>query len=378
MHHAIFDKHLERWLPGYVKQRMTNAFERPPRDAQRAPGHVLFALCDHFEPFWRTTDRRTALARVRAWTARYPELARGHRDADRRPPRHTFFFPGEDFDARLIDELGTLAEGGFGELELHLHHEGDDESSLRARLARHVAELAGAGHLGRGADGRPRFAFIHGNWALANGRPDGRHCGVDAELPLLFEAGCYCDFTFPAVPDVSQPNVVNSIYWPVGDLAARRSYERQAPARVGQSFRDRILLIQGPLAIARDARRRLPRLEYGALTANDPPARARVGAWIDQHVHVRGRPEWTFVKVHTHGAPELQAASLLGPGGAALHAALRELSAERSFALHYVTAREMFNVAMAAMAGESGDPARYRDFVLAPPPRHGQRVARAT
>ena len=30
----------------------------------------------------------------------------------------------------------------------------------------------------------------------------------------------------------------------------------------------------------------------------------------------RGRPEWVFVKVHTHGAPEPQAASLLGEGGA--------------------------------------------------------------
>jgi len=28
-------------------------------------------------------------------------------------------------------------------------------------------------------------------------------------------------------------------------------------------------------------------------------------------VTVAGRPEWVFVKVHTHGAPELQAASLL-------------------------------------------------------------------
>jgi hypothetical protein len=35
--------------------------------------------------------------------------------------------------------------------------------------------------------------------------------------------------------------------------------------------------------------------------------------------------------------------------------------------LHYVTAREAFNVAKAAEAGHAGNPADYRDFVLPPP-----------
>ena len=36
--------------------------------------------------------------------------------------------------------------------------------------------------------------------------------------------------------------------------------------------------------------------------------------------------------------------------------------------LHYVTAREMFNIAMAAIDGRSGNPNDYRDHILAPPP----------
>ena len=45
-------------------------------------------------------------------------------------------------------------------------------------------------------------------------------------------------------------------------------------------------------------------------------------ARIETHVcHARMR-KWVFVKVHTHGAPEKQAASLLGAGGRALHEAL--------------------------------------------------------
>ena len=55
----------------------------------------------------------------------------------------------------------------------------------------------------------------------------------------------------------------------------------------------------------------------------DPPTPDRVKTWVDQNIHVAGRPEWVFVKVYTHGAPEDQAESLLGAGGHALH---RELT----------------------------------------------------
>src|SRR5690606_13653624 len=199
-------------------------------------------------------------------------------------------------------------------------------------------------------------------------RPDGRWCGVDAELPLLYEAGCYADFTFPAAPDVSQPPLVNQIYWPVGDLARRRGQDRGRVARVGERFGDRVLMITGPLAITRREGRRGLRLEYGALTAHDPATPQRLRAWVAQNIHVRGRPDWVFVKLYTHGAPEAQAHSLLGEGGRALHDALRQLADGERFILHYVTAREMYNVAMAAIAGETGNPHAYRNYLLPPPP----------
>ena len=34
--------------------------------------------------------------------------------------------------------------------------------------------------------------------------------------------------------------------------------------------------------------------------------------WVAQGIHVAGRPEWIFVKIHTHGAPEREAASTDG------------------------------------------------------------------
>ena len=84
---------------------------------------------------------------------------------------------------------------------------------------------------------------------------------------------------------------------------------------------------------------------------------------------VEGRPEWVFVKLHTHGAPDKEAASMLGEGGHSLHRILTtRYNDGRSWKLHYVTAREMYNIAMAAMHGHSGDPNDYRDHVLSPPP----------
>jgi hypothetical protein len=124
-------------------------------------------------------------------------------------------------------------------------------------------------------------------------------------------------FTFPAAPDASQPPIVNQIYWPDGDLARRRAQDTGVPARVGDVRRDRILMIEGPLAFAlRPGRLLAPRIENAAVTADDPPTPARVRSWVRQGIHVEGRPEWVFVKVHTHGAPEKLAARDAGRGRA--------------------------------------------------------------
>jgi hypothetical protein len=370
-------KNLHVWTAGYARWLAGSAATRTAVRARSVlglqgggPRHLLFAFCDHYEPLWKTTDRAAGRERVRAWHRLYPELAAPFRDADGRPPRHSFFFPGEEYEPGYLDDLADLARRGLGEVELHLHHDGDTSAALRQTIGGYLERFAGHGHLSRDAGGRLRYAFIHGNWCLANARRDGRWCGVDDELPLLFETGCYADFTFPAAPDESQPALVNHIYWPEGDLARRRAYERGTPARVGDMRRDRILMIEGPLAFAlRPGRWPKPRIENAAVTATDPPSAARVRTWVNQGIHIAGRPDWVFVKVHTHGAPEKQAASLLGEGGRALHTELTtRYNDGQRWRLHYVTAREMYNVAVAAMDGKDGDPGAYRDYALPPPP----------
>jgi len=69
-----------------------------------------------------------------------------------------------------------------------------------------------------------------------------------------------------------------------------------------------------------------------------------------------------------HCAPEKQGQALLNGGGHTLHQALARYNDGKSWALHYVTAREMYNVALAAMEGKAGDPAQYFDYKLPRPP----------
>jgi hypothetical protein len=358
-------KNLHAWLDGYA----LDVARRAVRPRPLGPRHLMFALCDHFEPLWKRASPTQGRARVRAWADGYPNNFSEFRDADGRPPRHSFFYPGEQYSPANLESLADLARGGFGEVEVHLHHDGDTAATLRQTLDRVLADFGRHGHISRTLAGHPRWAFIHGNWCLANGRRDGRWCGVDAELPLLFEAGCYADFTFPSAPDETQPRIVNQIYWPVGDLGRRRAYERGERARVGEVWRDRLLIIQGPIALARRAGRFALRIESSALDAGDPPTPQRIDTWVAQDIHVHGRPEWVFVKVHTHGAPERNAASLLGSDGRRLHEHLAaRYNDGRRWILHYVTAREMYNIAVAAMEGASGDPSAWRDHFVAPPP----------
>jgi hypothetical protein len=90
-------------------------------------------------------------------------------------------------------------------------------------------------------------------------------------------------------------------------------------------------------------------------------------AWLDCHVHVQERPEWLFIKLHTHGAIEHDFDALFGAKARTMHGLLaRELDDGKRFKLHYVTARQAYNVIKAAEQGLGGDPAQYYDFQLGP------------
>ncbi len=128
----------------------------------------------------------------------------------------------------------------------------------------------------RRQDGRTVFGFIHGNWALDNSRPDGKGCGLNGEIALLRDLGCYADFTMPSVPSPTQGRVVNQVYWCTNNPDNRpRSFDHGIEATVGGGKQGDLLMFTGPLGL-RFGERLLPRLETGEIAGYDMPTPARV------------------------------------------------------------------------------------------------------
>jgi hypothetical protein len=361
--YAMVHRNMHLWLGSYLVRR---------RPAVSAPIHVLFCFVDHFEPRWGNPGYDVEVRRVREWRERYPHLASRHHDADGVPPQHTFFYPAEEYRPEHLDELAALCREGYGEIEVHLHHDNDTADGLCAKLTQFVDLL----HRTHGAlpydraRAAPVFAFIHGNWSLDNSRADGRWCGVNDELRVLSKLGCYADFTLPSAPSDTQTRKINSIYYATDDPDRPKSHDDGIDAQTGREGRGDLLIVQGPLAL--NWRRRkwglVPHVENANVSAVNPPTEDRVDLWVRQHVHVHGRPEWVFVKVHTHGAQERGMPTLLGDPMERMFSYLETAYNDgEHYVLHYVTAREVFNIIKAAEAGRTGDPGRYRDFLLPRP-----------
>jgi hypothetical protein len=353
-----------RWLVPYV---LTASKRHAPN--RNSEVHVLLCFCDHFEPKAAKADTELGQTRVDHWVREYPRLFAGFRDSDGRPPRYSFFFPIEEYEPGYLDALAGLCRQRFGEVEVHLHHDRDTAEGLRAKLLAHKELLATRhGLLARRRDtGELGYAFIHGNWALCNSRPDGKWCGVNNELDVLRETGCYADFTFPSAPSQTQPPTINSIYYAWTQPGRPRSGDHGVAVGTAPIPEKSLLLIQGPLLLDWSSRKwgLFPRLENGCLQASQPPSLARLDAWLRARLQVPGRPDWFFVKLHAHGAPEEAHQLLLGEPMVRFHRDLARRAREQpNFHYHYVTARETFNLVKAAEAGFQGPVAEARDFLF--------------
>ena len=86
---------------------------------------------------------------------------------------------------------------------------------------------------------------------------------------------------------------------------------------------------------------------------------SRVGRGVD------GRPEWVFVKIHAHGVQHGEL--LLGGELDAMLTGLEDYCRERDIRLHYVTAREAYNLVRAAERGLEGPPEAHYDLDVPPP-----------
>ena len=358
-----------RWLPSYVWQRVT-------RGSSPGRTHLIIALANHFEPAIVPEDGRTRAPyceqqrRVEEWCREYP-LLEEWRDSDGFALRHTYFYPAEQYDEGLIQRLAEHCCAGWGELEIHLHHGSpvpDTEENTRFQLTRFRDILAfNHGCLSYlDGVGPPRYAFVHGNFALANSAL-GYNCGVNSEMQILSETGCYADMTLPPGRfHPAQIAKINSLYECSLPLERRGSHRHGQQLKVGRPPRVFPLMVEGPLSlrfVGLSGRRSLG-IENGSLAVMDPPTLYRLQLWKRAAICVKGRPDWLFIKLQCHGMDPRDKETVLG---GQLQRFLRELvegAAERGEALHFVSARELVNIILAACDGREGSPGEYRDYRL--------------
>ncbi|HTS66835.1 MAG TPA: hypothetical protein VMH28_32650 [Candidatus Acidoferrales bacterium] len=361
--YRICAKRYYYWLPGYVRWVLARS------ERASGPVHVFFLVTDHFEP----GSEKYSL--VQRWLDEYPAMAQRHRDSTGRAVQHTWFYPAEQPIDRNLEALKTLVSAGYGEVELHLHHGPDTFESARRRFQEGIAWFQRFGFL-KGADGATHFAFIHGVWALDNSRYNTDYCGVNRELQLLRELGCFADFTFPSLGQESQPAMVNSIYMATDDDRPK-SHNYGVPLQVGLQPAGDLLIFEGPLVIAPavDPKRLFFVIDDGDVHPAVPSGSRRVDYWMRSRIHVKGRPDWQFIKVHCHSAQDASnTTELLGSHfDAALSHFEKTYNDGVHYVLHYVTAREAYNLARAAADGRTGDPRRYYDYLIPPYEADGRR-----
>ena len=340
---AMRARNMELWLGSYLQ----STGERRRR-ARSYPRHVYFCMADHHEPFGGTQDTKRALRHTLRWCKGYRSAVAGHRDSDGRPPRHTYFYPAEEYSEEVVRHLAELCNEGLGEIEVHLHHDDDDAKNLRNTLSAFATTL----HEKHGAlrrdpsSGQLLYCFVHGNWALDNSRPDGRWCGVDDELSILSATGCRVDMTMPSAPSDTQTRKINSIYFAKGQSGCRKSHDSGRDVVKGEWARpDELLLIQGPLGLNwREAKLGIvPRIETGEISFDARPSAHRVALWRLLAPTVQGAPEHLFIKAHMHGATERSLQMLFDETGFdSLWSELERQYRDRpGCSLHYVTAWEM-------------------------------------
>jgi hypothetical protein len=348
---------------------------RALRRSVDSPVHLILALADHFEPSIDPEDGQKRVPRIEQerrlerWRDEYPRVVDRWRDSDGRPLVHTYFYPAEQYDEGLLEILADHCHAGWGETEIHFHHgisEPDTPENTR-RLLSDFRDRLGYKHrclaLEEGS-WEPRYCFVHGNFALANSA-EGRCCGVDSEMKILAETGCYADFTLPTAPrHPSQTAKTNSLYECALPLEERAPQRKGIDLRLGHKPRTLPLIIQGPLLI--DLKRSLTSrrlvIENGAITLPNPLSLHRLSLWKQAQIHVHGRTEWLFIKLHCHSMDPTQTDVVIG---GAFRRFLEELvggAESRKETLHFVTTREMANIALAACDGKDGNPGEYRDY----------------
>lgn len=363
---GFFQKGLRYWLPYYLWYKI---FDRQKPSIGK-PIHIFLCVVDHFEPFNGNVDYQTAIERVRAWKKEYPIFAKRHRDTDGNSIQHTWFYPPH-LDHSMLPHIVELCQQGYGDIEMHLHHNlmepfPDTSQTLRDKILKCIDDYGKYGIFCQ-PEGRQRFAFIHGDWSLDNAMGDA-FCGVNDELNILHECGCYADFTFPSI-NRAQPAMVNRIYYAHDEPDKAKSYNRGTPVQAGQTAPQNALMIaQGILGLRPDKRKRFKfAIDYSDLDFDDPPTKERVDFWVKNSLAIKGKPNWRFIILHTHGGREIRWDANFGSSADnAFRYMEQKYNDGKKYILHYVSARQLYNYIKVLEKNIDFSISDARDFMIKP------------
>ncbi len=343
-----------------------NAFEKK---------HIIFTIADHFEPSWSANgllDLDSQLRRLDEWYEMARKTGDALRDADGTKFRHTNFYPAEQYDRRILEKMARLQAEGLGETEIHLHHgveKPDTAENLRKVLTEFRDCLAQEHRLLSRFDGNgdPKYAFVHGNLALANSC-GGKFCGVDEEMQILADTGCYADMTLASAPDQSQVSMLNKIYQCGFPLHEKVPHRRGTSLEAGRNHLQLPMIFTGPLVLNWTRRIKglpVPRLEDGALVSNQPMDLARFDRWKNANVTVKGRSDWIFVKLYCHGFFDYDQSACIGEAACEFFGKIIENGEKTGgYEVYFASAREAANMVLAAIDGQRGTPGKYRNYRL--------------
>ena len=344
------------WFPAYLQQ----VFLTEGKTEQIE--HLMFIVVDHYEPGF---DQNEAVKENEIWLHEYQKAVKGKVDSYGNRFVYNWFYPFDQKNDRVLQRLQQEVEQGAGELEFHWHKPCLTEQEYQLQLqeaVRWFSQLGAFKASSKASDTnknqQARFAFIAGNWDLDNGRGTG--CGIDNEISQLVKAGGYMDMTYSTLGSPAQPrNIINQLYY-VEDTNDARSYEQGTRVKVGKPApQSPFLMFQGPLSFHWDLT-----FEYGALESYALPSLKRIERWLESHIHVEGKPQWSFVKLYSHG---IQSPGIVKNHLGPMLDQLKMETQRRGIKLHYVSAREAYNIVRAAEAGLTGDPEQYRDYIHASP-----------
>src|SRR5436190_22589948 len=110
-------KYAASCLPSYAWQRLT-------RRAVSGTVHLMITVADHFEPsstpgfLTGYAPREVQEKRLETWRREYPRNFDQFRDVEGRRFNHTYFYPAEQYDKALVQQLSEFCHAGWGEIEV--------------------------------------------------------------------------------------------------------------------------------------------------------------------------------------------------------------------------------------------------------------------